>query len=337
MQKIDNNKYLNSENRKLFEYKPLFDKNSINLKYGEDFNNWFSDRFFLRKQCICLYNLFVREESFSSHWTLGKEGWIFAGSIRDLWDRTVFTNKEKIRIKNQINELQKYCDKNNIQLFIVIAPDKSKVYTEYFPYNYKSNKDKDKVFDFKKYADIEIPSTIIYLEDEILKNKTNSLNEYLYYKTDTHWNDLGAYYAYKAIISTISENNRLATSNIKFEFSISKEPYSGDLIRSYRIDKKYAETNYPVYNFAKTDKGMKNQQRVYLVGDSYSYKLNRFLVNDFQNIGYKEFGSGHSPHNIKKYLPQINEFNTDILIVEYVENHLMQIKNIYSTELKNAF
>ena len=36
------------ENRNLAKYKPFIYKNSINFNFGNDFDNWFSDRFFLR-------------------------------------------------------------------------------------------------------------------------------------------------------------------------------------------------------------------------------------------------------------------------------------------------
>ena len=54
---IDKKDKSRSENRTLAKYKPFIQDNKINYNYGRDFDNWFNDRFFLRKPVVKAYAL----------------------------------------------------------------------------------------------------------------------------------------------------------------------------------------------------------------------------------------------------------------------------------------
>ena len=110
--KINDDTYSKGENRNLAEYKPFITKNEINYNFGQDFNNWFSDRFFGRTSIIHLYNklrflltsyIYNQGEYYynkKTQWAFST-GWGIDGDI---------SNKFPVYEKN-IKKLKNFCDK----------------------------------------------------------------------------------------------------------------------------------------------------------------------------------------------------------------------------------
>ena len=121
---IDNSKYSPTENRRLANYKSFYDTKTgkINTNYGKDFENWFKDRFFGRKQLIQL-NALIKYH-FSGRFLLSKKI-IIDKKNNYFYKQTsniVYKTKEQEKISEQLSSFNEYCKRHNIKLYVVILP-----------------------------------------------------------------------------------------------------------------------------------------------------------------------------------------------------------------------
>ena len=160
-------------------------------------------------------------------------GWLFLGNsfenanaMSESKGILVFTKKELNTLKNNLHKKKKWLDENNIKMYISIAPNKHSVYGDMIPIK-KSNRK-------TKLEQADSICKLLNIDFINLGNKFPQENEKpLYYKTDTHWNDLGAFYAFQATYNTIKEDypNSLFKPYTLDSLSLitSKTSYVGDL------------------------------------------------------------------------------------------------------------
>ena len=200
--KIDHSEKSVQENRMLAKYIPMIDGGGrLNQKYGKNFEAWFNDRFNLRQMFInmhtsILLNLNKYYETPKAY--IGKQGYVYAKGMElpQINDNDEYVNK----YKEQLDKLSNFCKKNNIKAYILIAPVKDDIYSE-FAIKKKNfeNRIPNWIEKIKQHTDITIISTI----DELRKAKKV---HYVFLKTDHHWTEWGAYVAYKKLISKMARD-----------------------------------------------------------------------------------------------------------------------------------
>ena len=134
--KINDDIISKAENRTLSPYVPFINKSGINYNFGQDFNNWISDRFLGRSTLTRLYNklhfmltyyIYEQNDRFYNK----KTGWAFTKG----WINPSYSEKELSDYEKNILELKNFCDKHNIKLYVLIPPVKGEVYyNEIYPH-----------------------------------------------------------------------------------------------------------------------------------------------------------------------------------------------------------
>ena len=196
MMKIDHADRSERENRMLAKLPSFLTENGLNTKFGEGFDRWFSDRFFGRDLLLRFHAKSVERKE-SGRAFAGKDGWLFykaEGSVANFQNRKLFSEKERAKAVSFLSGFRDWCDKKNIRFLYLIAPDKNKIYGEYFAYVKKINGD-DKSRANALMADLRekgVPA--LYFYDDLTARKNETL---LYYKNDTHWTPYGAFIAYE--------------------------------------------------------------------------------------------------------------------------------------------
>ena len=207
MSHISDEEKSEQENRMLAKFPSLYVNGLINKSYGTDFEKWFNDRFLGRDFFIGLYNkviLSFNDKIDNEKVFQGKEDWLFykrEGSIENFQNAVLFRDKDLQNIATQLQNIYEWCDKHNKKFYFIIAPDKNKIYGEYFPEMKKKRSDaqsraRQLLQYLKKYTKLKV----LYLYDMLVSNKDKGL---LYYRNDTHWNELGAYLGYQEIIKMV--------------------------------------------------------------------------------------------------------------------------------------
>lgn len=170
----------------------------------------------------------------------------YTETIRDFTKQNTFSDKQLIYLQRQLNiqlsEIRKFTGKDT-EMIILCAPNPATVYGKYeLPEDIisrvsKKNTSRLELFT-SKMSELD-GITAIDISDIMIQNKDSGK---LYYQTDTHWTELGAYYGYRAIMEKIAENHPLAAPYALDDFRIRyNEDIGGDLAGFLDIDKRIKE------------------------------------------------------------------------------------------------
>ncbi len=213
-------------------------------KYMQDYQNYFNDNFGFRNILIRI-NSFVNLKILGVSPTplpdviVGKEGWLFynvlndGSSLEDYYGLAGFTSNQLSAIKQNMVKLRREAASRNILLIVAIAPSKHTVYEEYLPTRVAMMKGAPSRVDqlCSAWGKDDAHASFIDARN-FLTTAKKEVNYPLYYKTDTHWNNLGAFLVYSKIMKEV----RIGYPKVKVltlaDFSLSSTRVSGrDLAR----------------------------------------------------------------------------------------------------------
>ena len=369
---IDNRKKSKLEKRMLAKA-PVFVKNhKLNLKYGNEFNAWFNDRFNFRNDLIQLNNIvkynITKNYYYATKVTIYKKHNLFySTSAFGLSNSNKNTDDVlKTYVKN-VNELQQYCDKNNIKLYILVVPRK----LDFFDY---------KIADKEYY----IPDNAIKVMDYLKKNtKTkiiypiNEMKEAnketpVYFKTDHHWTKKGAYVGYLELMKEIKKDFPdvpiLKESSLekyydkKVQAHWNKKFFNGSTFKKSTLPNKYAkkilDTKYLYYKNPNKDKLQTNvkiapipkkgkskdqdnqfyypyglDKKVVVIGNSFVGNLIEFLPYSFKYTARYYDNNRHM--HFETYEEVFNEYKPDIFVINVNTHYLFSLLNLYPNKYRH--
>lgn len=134
---------------------------------------------------------------------VGKDGWLFYTgemSLRDYQKIDPLNISNIKKLVGVLNQMDAAVQGYGGTLLVIVPPDKSTIYPHYMP-------DQIPVIGTTTSLDRLIERTRVYGKYQLLDLRPTliqaSQSSHLYYKTDTHWNCLGAFYAYEDVISNL--------------------------------------------------------------------------------------------------------------------------------------
>ncbi len=306
--------------------------------YGVQFDAWYNDRFFGRDAMMGLYNEIkyaVAPMSGNDKVLVGKDGWLFYkldNGMNNYANNTVLPEHVLENSLKYLTDIDNWCKKHNKEFYVFIAPDKSKIYGENYRLIKKQRSDNYSLgYQMYNYIRKNSDVKIIYPYDELIKHKNKG---YLYYKQDTHWNALGAYVGYEALIRAMN----MKPFDVKFTF----QRNSGGLHKMHPAvaddDTEYSifDNNYRKhcnYNMGETKeiicKYPENTKRLYLIRDSFSDWLGQLIVPHFKK-SYIERDYVFSKNNL-----DFIKDNVDVVIMETVERYVRRFDQKFPIKFKN--
>ena len=275
------------------------------------YNTYQRDGLSFRLKGVTNEHLLIKRKGFdgllsSLAWYQGKEDWLFLG---DNYDKTVSKLRLSITPKqseiidtNKIFQaIAKAGATSDIKVVLFIGPNKSSVYSEYLPDNIVPSQIKYSNFFLDNL--INVPNLTVYNPTEQLL-KLKEYEGFLYFRTDTHWNNKGAFLAYSGF------SKLLQLPIPKVEFVQSSTPHSGDLIAISNLK------NFPLYIGDSWDVIWKNKPNwierdipdeqktafgsskvvinnnpltnkyVWVIGDSFTGSLKQYFNATFKEVRY---------------------------------------------------
>lgn len=194
---------LTEENRKVASL-PKLSRKTISA-FPQAFEAYFNDRFFARSLLVkarnwCRYECW--QISAAPNILVGKNGWLyFLGETA-----TILSTNEKPYTKEELEQWRlalrsrtQDLAKRGIKYVFVVAPNKQSIYPEYFPL--RKNR-QSRLDELSAYLQKDPEIAFVNLKDPLLSEKEKG--ERLYFKTDTHWNELGAFVADRYITAMLS-------------------------------------------------------------------------------------------------------------------------------------
>ena len=199
-------------------------------EFPQEFENFYNNNVAFRRNIIEL-NALV--DFFTFHCTnngvyTGKDGWFFYNKsdgdnpLMAYSRGTSYTNDNLAIIAANLLQIKTICQENGAQFYLVLAPNKEEVYGRYIGDDYTKTSSKRKYSQLVNYIRGNTDINLVDLQIPIENNK----GQYqLYYKTDTHWNNIGGFLTAQYMIENMGIQ-AINDHDIKF---VEGEPYVGDL------------------------------------------------------------------------------------------------------------
>lgn len=197
---------------------------ALNPSFLNDTSDYFADHFASRQEFITAnarLEAALFGESAQEKVILGKDGWLYYKStLDDYQGQDLLSDREIWSAAHCLTLMQEYAQAQNISFLFTVAPNKNTLYPEYMPARYLRSDapgNAERLYDALRqegvtFADLE---AAFCAEDRIL-----------YYRLDSHWNNLGAALAHDTILDALGkEAARLCAPD---RFTEGKH-YNGDL------------------------------------------------------------------------------------------------------------
>jgi len=346
----DDQTFILNERRQKNKLEALKLNNEGVRSYFKDLDLYINDRFAFRADLLSYNNNLMYKIGVSTKpekIVLGKQGWLYLGNshaktISKFRGLVHFDSTQLSSWFNYFITIQNYLKSKNILSYIVIAPDKQTIYPEYLP-DYISRGKKtpyDQIIENSKSLNL------IDLREPILNEKNNH-NHQLYMKSDSHWNDLGAYIAYSIIMDRVKLDLNIdpifldsssyhivesKTSDLMYlgmgSFDNKDEnPYlkpnafGNNKIKVRSVfDDTWVEHNANK-NINKTSILVSNKRKnhkLLVIGDSFTDRVSKYYNNTFGEVRYVH----NTRYDEADLSSIIDTFKPDLVILEYVERSL---------------
>ncbi len=345
MIKIDRGDKSESENRPLAKSPHLYIAGHFNEKFGSEFDKWLSDRFFLREKLIKIHANFKAQNTFVSNKKAfaGLNGWLF--SKAEINDAPCYTERELEIFKKNIRYLKEFCATNNIKCYIEIVPRRE----DYAgPQSFRMP-GPDKALDLKRELDPIVP--VIFPQKELHEADKK---DFVYFKTDHHWTEWGAYIGYLALMDRIKKDipTLKPVSEDLFEIFYTSTVRAGagrtfgegstckllNLDEKKCLDKSVTYKNYKLKDEASLQKidvvkfisqHPLNQEKTVLIGNSFLENFSTFWGPTFSETRIFR-GNNTRVDNLKlaRWEQEIIDYKPDILVIIINSWYTFQLKTI---------
>ncbi|MBR4306229.1 MAG: hypothetical protein IKT78_05230, partial [Ruminiclostridium sp.] len=302
-----------NENRYLKDFPQFSFDAIINKEFTSDFEEYFSDRIFLRESWIELKNNFDR--------LLGKteiKG-IFTADGRMIEGWKTY---DEDSVNKNLAAMNEFAEKNpDINTYFMLAPTAQGIYEDTLPQY--CGVENQKAFIKYCYENTESITSI-----DVFSDLYTAKDNYIYYRTDHHWTSLASYYAYNAASKVMKFNpytidkfsvehasnsfkgtlysktldNSITPDTIDYYALSNGDPsvivsvnngieikeYSSMYFRDY-LDKKdkyssFLGANAPVINIKSNLPKEADNGSLLVIKDSYAHSLIPFLAKNYSNI-----------------------------------------------------
>ena len=317
------------ENRKLSQFPEIkMEDGSLNTDWAKEFDTYFSEHFGFRRDLVNAHNTLLDtmfDSSGEDDVIIGKNGWLYYSYTADDYMGTDrMSDREIEETAHTLKMMQDYAEKNGSKLIFAGVPNKNTVYPEYMPYNYLERTEESDLERLEKALEKE---GVNYCSlENVLKKQKNEDNDLLYHKEDTHWNNCGAYTAYKTLF------DMAGMEKIDIQKSGVSDTWEGDLRKMLfpDSDKKDQQIDYdftPTYNYVGRFRGLDDMQirtsgngkgSVLMFRDSFGEAILPYIAESTATAVF----SRAVPYK----LDMIEQEHFDTVIVEIVERNLKTLR-----------
>jgi hypothetical protein len=289
----------------------------IRTDFFAAFDSWFADRIGLRLVLIRIgtgFHVGLLQRPTARQVVFGLDGWMFWPDDGDKVPVTMADvrghlrlDPEEIRqIGNHLRAIRERLAACGRIAFVVVAPNKQSIYPEYLLGDHVVAT-ATRLDDLLQRLDPSVSALLIDPRPELRAAKV-APGLRLYNKTDTHWNQLGAFYAYRKIVQALERARRLSRPELAAlaHYDVVVQRYEGGdlavrmLFSPWRFpDRDVVLRPRPdvpaVSSTLLADRGqmLTNPQgmgRLLLEGDSFAPPLADFLARHFATVLVPETG-----------------------------------------------
>lgn len=325
------------ENRTLTA-KPAFDAAQLDA-FPSQYEAYLDDHIPFKPQLVGLYSTILYHcfgQSADDAVILGRDGWLFYDSAKkgdgdtvgDYTSDTPYSDAQMDAIAQTVRTMQDVCSARGIPFAFLSAPNKSNIYGEYLPDSFSraERQRMDILADFLTESGLPF----LYPKSLLLAHKGDAP---LYYKLDSHWNERGAYLAYRELYALLYGESLPELDAL----SVSAERIGkGDLSKMAQISG-MQDTEYTVgyrqeltevvkeslsrdpFDFIIRQEGAANRTAL-ILRDSYAIALIPFLQKDYATLVSLRYSAAYDLDAL------IDQYQPDVVILELVERGITALE-----------
>lgn len=204
------------------------------LDIFDDWQEYYADHFAFRdKLSSAFINIkmkLLKTDPLPEKVREGKDGWFYLGnSYWNVYNASLGAekiNEAKIdKVASAVMRMKAFCDSLNIGFYLIIPPNKHTIYPEWLPVRPNTYNPQKRDVLMQRLANSDGGIEMIDPVPGLIKLKDSVR---IFYKTDSHWNDLGASYATGLLLDRIRERYDVG--------AFSKEDYAIEEKEKTRMD-----------------------------------------------------------------------------------------------------
>lgn len=339
-----------TEKRSLATFPQMPETPSQTLDFTSGIDSYFNDHFGFREWFIYRYQREVRKRfntTQKANVITGLNDWYyFTGSqmLQDYSGKDPLSEDELSSWLKSYREKKKWCKTKDIQYLLVAPPNKHTVYPEFVMEAWEKVQGKTRLQQLREVLTESDKDTFIDLAPVLTAKKADDI---LFYKSDTHWTEYGAYLGYQTLAQRLE--TIFPGSGFKKDFAFTDEvtracdkkaDSCGDLT-TMLLDFKPFEESFKViagfspcakflpFDYQLPDINTKKDAPSFTKGcqgktlkaivfrDSFFVSMEPFLSENFVEIVY--LWQKYDQENLEKIL---EVFHPDIVIEERIERNL---------------
>lgn len=321
-----------SEQRTLASY-PVFNIREISA-FNKEFESFYNDHFGFRLQLVTantrlhMYLFGISNVDIIPPVVIGKDGWLFV-NLHGPANPMTFTGwqgynpyslDQLATIQENLEAENIWFAKRNITFLILPAPDKNSIYPEYLPRRFQTIVGPSRQAQIFDHMKLHSALELVDVRQTLLSaKKSYQLNTY--YKTDSHWNNVGAFLAYAEIMKRLLRvYSELVPHRFEDFISNRRIKYKGDLAKIAKLDVSHIleDQLVPKENTTYNNMGLK-KGTLLIFGDSFSDTFFKDYFHRHFNTVISAYGMRAANTQVEKHL--VSQYQPDVVIHESVERH----------------
>ena len=346
------------ENRRAAPRPPLALRRKALREYPAAFEAWYNDAFGLRAPLIRGYNHAMVGwfgVSPNPKVVIGKDGWLFLGAERTMDDYRVvqpFRPQDLEAWQHALEDRQAWLAARGIRFLVVLPPNGQTVYPEFVPDAYDRVRPTSRLDQLATHLAAHSTIELLDLRPALLAAKAH---ERVWHRTDSHWNDRGAFVAYQAIVDRLARwyPNMTPAPRDAFEETVEadqpgrdlagmldlRDVFREDVLGLRRRTPGRASSADPHVDVARDTKepwavpqayegGDPTGPRAVVLRDSFSIGLIPLLSEHFSRVLYL------TTYDLRPRL--IERERPDVVILQLVERHLLTCYLVNASQVAGA-
>lgn len=243
----------------------------------------------------------------------------------------LFTEADLLAIKNNCIEQRDFLASQGKEFVIFIVPNKERIYCEYLPDRYGKPADRYRTMQVVEYLRENTDLRLVYPYEELMETK-RVLEENIYCKTDSHWNEIGGYVGAKALLEELGiEMPEITEKQMKIS---GKKNRQGDLAKVLGLSKilqpfdvEYEVEGYDTHDVRTIQWDLKDKlcyradgadpRKIYVFRDSFATAIADCVGSQFQESCLK--------YKLAYTYEDFREEDPDIFVVETVERYIEEL------------
>ena len=315
------------------------------LGFPESFTSYVNDRFGLRKLYLRLGSKlrWMLDLKVTPKVLFGKDRWLYLAAHDNIIDQfrgiDLFTRDELISWVQTMVQRRDWLLERGIPFILVVAPNKHTIYPEYLPNSVGKVLGETPLDQLTEYISANTDLDFVDLRGPVMAAKKEHR---VFYKTDSHWNEMGGFAGYRALMERVKKYFPHVEVLKLGQFSVGERVMlTGDLAGMMNLQGEVVETvkflipefsSHILKNKATGQKGIPeridvetnlyNMPNIWIYSDSFIWGLVNYLCETFHRVVIVS-------HNGLSFDPAlIEEEKPDMVIYEVVERAIR--KKIYA-------